>query len=118
MLDYIGGMMNPYEKKIINTIRKEAGRIERISDIRKMRNDIRDNLRNRWNRTDADDLVVNADPKGKLKQGDKVLMARVSEDTYAIFMKVVEHIMFPFDIEDEGSDAGNRRRKRTGRVRS
>ena len=38
---------------------------------------------------DADDLVVNADLKGKLKRGDKVLMARVSEDTYAILMKVV-----------------------------
>ena len=77
--------MNPYEK-IINTMRKEAGRIERTSDIRmcEMTSGEIDGIE-----LDADDLVVNADLKGKLKRGDKVLMARVSEDTYAILMKVV-----------------------------
>lgn len=79
--------MNPYEK-IINTMRKEAGRIENIR-YPDVRNDIRTTCEIDGIELDADDLVVNADLKGKLKQGDKVLMARVSEDTYAILMKVV-----------------------------
>ena len=80
--------MNPYEK-IINTMRKEAGRIERTSDIRMCERTSGTTCEIDGIELDADDLVVNADLKGKLKRGDKVLMARVSEDTYAILMKVV-----------------------------
>lgn len=80
--------MNPYEK-IINTMRKEAGRIKRTSDIRMCEMTSGTTCEIDGIELDAEDLIINADLKGKLKQGDKVLMTRVSEDTYAIITKVV-----------------------------
>lgn len=80
--------MNPYEK-IINTMRKEAGKAERTSDIRMCEMTSGTTCEMDGVELDAEDLIINADLKGKLKQGDKVLMTRVSEDTYAILTKVV-----------------------------
>ena len=80
--------MNPYEK-IINTMRKEARRIERTSDIRMCEMTSGTTCEMDGVELDAEDLIINADLKGKLKQGDKVLMTRVSENTYAILAKVV-----------------------------